>query len=114
MEEFSTRQNKVSRLIQKELADYFLRETKNYFHGKLISVTTVRVTKDLSVAKVYLSIFPSDGSEEILKGIKKMTKPIRGWLGRKIGKQVRVTPNLQFFIDDSLDYINKIDSILDK
>lgn len=114
MEEFSTRQNKVSRLVQKELADYFLKETKNYFQGKLISVTTVRVTKDLSVAKVYLSIFPSDGSDAILKTIKESTKLIRGWLGRKIGKQVRITPNLQFFIDDSNDYIDKIDEILGK
>ena len=112
MEVFSTRQNKVSRLVQKELADYFLRETKNLYQGKLISVTTVRVTKDLGLAKVYLSIFPSDGSESILDNIKESGKLIRGWLGRKIGKQVRVTPVLQFYIDDSNDYIENIDKIL--
>ncbi len=112
MEEFSTRQNKVARLVQKELADYFLKETKNLYHGKLISVTTVRVTKDLSLAKVYVSIFPSEGSESIIRSIKQSTKIIRGWLGRKIGKQVRITPDLQFYIDDSNDYIDNIDKIL--
>ena len=114
MEDFSTRQNKVSRLIQKELADYFLRETRNLFQGKLISVTIVRVTKDLSQAKVYLSIFPSDNHADILNTINISSKSIRGWLGNKIGKQVRVIPSLQFFIDDSIDYLDNIDEILGK
>ncbi|NOY95940.1 MAG: ribosome-binding factor A [Chlorobi bacterium] len=114
MEEFSTRQNKVSRLIQKELADYFQKESRNLFHGKLISVTTVRVTKDLSIARAYLSIFPTNGAEEILDEIRLLTKQIRGSLGRKIGKQVRIIPSLEFYIDDSLDYIDNIDKLLTK
>ncbi|VAW19186.1 Ribosome-binding factor A [hydrothermal vent metagenome] len=114
MEAFSTRQNKVSRLIQKELADYFQKESRNLFHGKLISVTTVRVTKDLGIARAYLSIFPADGAEEVLDEIRLLTKQIRGSLGRKIGKQVRIIPALEFYIDDSLDYIDNIDKLLTK
>ena len=86
MEDFSTRQNKISRLIQKELADYFQKESRNYFRGKLISVTTVRVTKDLGIARAYISIFPAEGTEEILGNINLMSKKIRGNLGRKIGE----------------------------
>ncbi len=112
MEEFSTRQNKISRLLQKELANYFQKESRNYFNGKFISVTTVRVTKDLSVARAYLSIFPVEGSDEILKAIKIMTRQIRGDIGRAVGKQIRKIPNFEFYIDDSLDYIDKIDNLL--
>ena len=112
MEEFSTRQNKISRLIQKELADYFLKETRNYFNGKMISVTVVRVTRDLSIARIYLSIFPVEGAADILAQIKLMSKQIRGHLGKRVGKQLRIIPELDFFIDDSLDYINNIDKLL--
>jgi ribosome-binding factor A len=112
MEEFSTRQNKISRLVQKELADYFLKESRNNFMGKLISVTVVRVTRDMSIARVYLSIFPADGAIEILNHIKLMSKQIRGNLGKRVGKQLRIVPDLEFFIDDSIDYINKIDDLL--
>lgn len=109
---YSTRQNKVSRLLQKELATIFQQESKNHFNGKMISVTTVRVTKDLAIARVYISIFPSDGSEEILKLIKSLAPMLRGILGQKVGKQIRVVPNLEFYIDDSLDYIDNIDTLL--
>jgi len=112
MEEFTTRQNKVSRLIQKELADYFQKESRNYFRGKMISVTVVRTTRDLGLARVYLSIFPSEGSDNILSQIKIVSKQIRGNLGRRVGKQLRVVPELEFFIDDSLDYIGNIDKLL--
>lgn len=110
----SIRQNKVSRLIQKELAEIFQRESRELFRGRLISVTVVRVSKDLSVAKIYLSIFPSEGADETLKLIKQLTSQIRGALGHKVGKQLRVVPELDFFIDDSLDYIEKIDQVLNK
>lgn len=114
MEEFSTRQNKISRLIQKELADYFQKDSRNYFQGKLISVTIVRVTRDLGIARIYLSIFPADGIKEILNQIKLMTRQIRGSLGKKVGKQLRIIPKLEFYIDDSLDYIKNIDKLLNK
>ncbi|NLU38675.1 MAG: 30S ribosome-binding factor RbfA [Bacteroidales bacterium] len=108
----SIRQNKVSRLIQKELAEIFQYESRELFRGKMISVTVVRVSKDLSVAKIYLSIFPSEGNEEIMKLIKQLTPQIRGLLGNKVGKQLRIIPELAFFVDDSLDYIDNIDNIL--
>lgn len=112
MESYSIRQNKVSRLIQKELADFFQHESRNLFRSKMISVTVVRVSKDLSVARVYLSVFPSDGSEEILSLVKQLSGQIRGYLGHKVGKQLRITPSLDFFIDDSLDYIDNITKAL--
>lgn len=112
MEEFSTRQNKIARLIQREMADIILKLNREYFSGKLISVTVVRVTKDLSIARIYLSIFPSQFAEEILNEIKAMGKQIRGDLGHRLGKSLRVIPELEFYIDDSLDYIERIDNLL--
>ncbi|MBN1927144.1 MAG: 30S ribosome-binding factor RbfA [Prolixibacteraceae bacterium] len=109
---YTLRQNKVARLIQKELAEIFQKESRSHFKGRLISVTVVRISKDLSVAKVYLSIFPSEGAGEILKIVQQLSSQIRGMLGRKVGKQLRIVPELDFFIDDSLDYIDKIDHIL--
>ncbi len=109
---YSIRQNKVSRLIQKELADFFRLESRSLFKGKMISVTVVRVSKDLAVAKVYLSIFPPEGTDEIVKLIKQLSGQIRGELGRKVGKQLRIVPELQFFIDDSLDYIDNLEKAL--
>ncbi len=113
MEQYSTRQNKVSRLIQRETADLLLRLNKERFPGKLISVTIVRVTKDLGIARIYLSIFPSEFGKEILEDIRSSAKQIRGELGRKVGKSLRIIPELEFFIDDSLDYIENIDNLLD-
>ena len=109
---YSIRQNKVSRLIQKELADFFQQESRTLFRGKLISVTVVRVSKDLSVAKVYLSVFPSDGSDEFIALVKQISGQVRGYLGNKVGKQLRIVPELDFFIDDSLDYIDNIEKAL--
>jgi ribosome-binding factor A len=109
---YSLRQNKVARLIQKEIAEIFQHESREHFKGKLISVTVVRVSKDLSVAKIYLSIFPSEGATEVLKLIKQLTPQLRGMLGHQVGKQLRIVPQLDFFIDDSLDYIDNIDKAL--
>lgn len=114
MEQFSTRQNKLSRFVQREMADIFLQLNKSKYQGKLISVTVVRVTKDLSIARIYLSIYPSEFSREILSDIQLNGKSIRGELGRRIGKNVRIIPELEFFIDDSLDYIDHIDELLHK
>jgi ribosome-binding factor A len=114
MEQFSTRQNKISRLVQREMADILLQLNKSKYHGKLISVTIVRVTKDMSIARVYLSIYPSEFANEILSEIQLNSKSIRGELGRRIGKSVRIIPELEFYIDDSLDYIEHIDDLLHK
>lgn len=111
-EQLSTRQQKISKLIHREMADMLLKINKTLFVGKLISVTVVRVTKDLGIARIYLSIFPSEFGTQILKEIELMHKPLRGELGRKLGKSLRVIPELEFYIDDSLDYIEKIDKLL--
>ncbi len=108
----STRQQKISRLLQKELADIFQKESRTRFMGTLISVTVVRVTPDLSLAKAFISIFPTDNRREVLKTIRIANPQIRGLLGRKVGKQLRVVPELEFYIDDSLDYIDNIDRLL--
>lgn len=108
----STRQQKINRLLQKELAEIFQKESRTMFMGKLISVTVVRVTPDLGLACAYLSIFPTEGICEVLKEIRIANPKIRGLLGRRVGKQLRVVPELEFYIDDSLDYIENIDNLL--
>ncbi len=109
----STRQNKVARLLQKELSNIFLNLTREYFQGKMLSVTVVRITQDFSEAKVYLSIFPDNNAEEILEQINLKNKLIRHKLSQTIKKQLRRTPDLQFYIDDSLEYAKKIEKLLD-
>lgn len=110
----STRLQKVSRLLQKELGNYFQRESHTVCAGQMVSVTAVRVSPDLSVAKVYISIFPSDKSKETLTIIKSQIKSIRYQLGQIVHNQLRIVPDLDFFIDDSLDYIEKIEDLLKK
>jgi ribosome-binding factor A len=107
----STRQQKINRLIQKELSDMFLLQTKQ-MRGMLVSVSAVRISPDLGIAKAYLSIFPSEKGEEVLKNIKANTKTIRFDLGQRLGKQLRIVPELTFFLDDSLDYLENIDRLL--
>ncbi|MDL2213245.1 30S ribosome-binding factor RbfA [Bacteroides sp. OttesenSCG-928-E20] len=107
----TTRQNKIARLLQKELSDIFLQQTKA-MKGTLISVSVVRVSPDLSIARAYLSIFPSERSEELIKNINENTKSIRYELGTRVRHQLRIIPELKFFVDDSLDYLEKIDDLL--
>jgi ribosome-binding factor A len=108
----STRQKKVSRLIQKEVADIFLKRGSELAHGKMVSVTKVRVSPDLSFAKVFICIYPSTGQDDILKAIQDHSPKIRFEMGQKIRRQLRIVPEIAFFIDDSLDYIDKIDKLL--
>ena len=108
-----TRLQKIERLLQKELGDIFQKQTQA-MHGVLVSVSVVRVSPDLSVAKAYLSIFPSAKGEELLKAIRANTKAIRYDLGQRVRLQLRKIPELSFFIDDSLYYIEHIDSLLNK
>jgi ribosome-binding factor A len=107
-----TRQNKISRLLQKDLAEIFQREARDLMHGIMLSVTKVRISPDLSVARVYLSVFPSEKGKDVLFEIKQQQSRIRGLLGQRVGKQLRIVPQLDFFIDDSLDYIENIDRLL--
>ena len=106
-----TRQNKVARLFQKELSLIFQSQTRA-MHGTMVSVTRCKVSPDLGICTAYLSVFPSDKGEEILANIRANDKNVRYELGKKIGKQVRIVPELRFFIDDSLDYLERIDELL--
>ena len=109
----STRQNKVARLLQKELGEIFQRESMNLFRGALISVTVVRVAPDLSFAKVFVSIFaPSKDEQELFKSIQDNTKKIRQMLAQKVAKQLRIIPELAFHIDDSIAYQENITRLL--
>ena len=108
----TTRQNKVSRLLQKELGQVFQRESRTLFGNVFITVTMVRISPDLSVAKVYLSLFGMKNKQKTMTLIEEKTKIIRAKLAEKIGKQVRIIPNLDFFLDDSLDYALNIENLL--
>lgn len=108
-----TRQNRIARLLQKELASIFQSQTR-MMHGVMVSVTHVRISPDLSICTAHLSIFPSEKGEEILKNIEANNKTIRFELGKRVHNQLRIIPELRFFIDDSLDYIDHIDELLKK
>ncbi|MFA6924089.1 MAG: 30S ribosome-binding factor RbfA [Bacteroidales bacterium] len=110
----TTRQNKVARLIQKNLSEIFQQESINYCRGSMITVTKVNVTPDLSIARTNLSIYGTSDKSALLKIVKDDTKEIRHKLAVRIKNQVRIIPNLEFFIDDSLDYIENIEKLLKK
>lgn len=105
------RQAKISRLLQKELSEIFRRQTAS-LGGVLVSVSVVRVSPDLGVAKAYLSIFPSEKSAEILENINAQSKSVRYELAQIVRQVLRKCPELQFYLDDSLDYIENIDKLL--
>ncbi|MBF6627721.1 MAG: 30S ribosome-binding factor RbfA [Proteiniphilum sp.] len=107
----SNRQQKINRLIQKELSEIFLLDTKK-MHGVFISVTNVRVSPDLGIAHAYLSIFPAEKANELIVNINENVKTIRYDMGKRLAKQLRVIPELTFHLDDSLDYIENIDRLL--
>jgi len=108
-----TRQNRIARLLQKELSLIFQSQTR-MMHGVMVSVTRTRVSPDLSISTAYLSVFPSEKGEELLKNIESNIKTIRYELGTRVHNQLRIIPELRFFIDDSLDYIERIDELLKK
>lgn len=107
----STRQAKIARLLQKELSE-ILRVQTAKTHGIIISVSAVRISPDLSIARAYLSVFPSAKSPEIIESLNHSAKTIRYDLGQKVRYQLRKVPELAFYIDDSLDYIENIDNLL--
>ncbi len=108
-----TRQNKIARLLQKELSVIFQEQTRA-MHGVMVSVTRTKISPDLSICTAYLSIFPSERGKELLANIEKNTQQIRYSLGQRVRHQLRIVPELRFFIDDSLDYIERIDELLKK
>jgi len=108
-----TRQNKIARLLQKELSLIFQSQTRQT-RGVMVSVTRVKISPDLSVCTAYLSVFPSERAQEIVENIKANEKSVRYELGTRVRYQLRIIPELRFFIDDSLDYIDHIDELLKK
>ncbi|MDE5810835.1 MAG: 30S ribosome-binding factor RbfA [Muribaculaceae bacterium] len=109
----TTRQAKIARLLQKELSEIFRKQTAKT-NGTLVSVSSVRVSPDLSIARAYLSVFPSGKAQEIMDNINRSAKTIRYELAQKVRFQLRKTPELSFYLDDSLDYIENIDNLLGK
>lgn len=107
----STRQAKISRLLQKELSEIFRQQTAKT-HGIIVSVSAVRTSPDLSIAKAYLSVFPPEQSAEVLENIKKSARTVRYELAQKVRFQLRKVPELQFYLDDSIDYLENIDNLL--
>lgn len=121
----STRQQKISRLIQQELGDIFLREMKPVLGNSLITVTSVRITPDLSIARVHVSIMPIGSipayrthpeepatKQGIIDAILTHSGDIRRRLGNRVGKQLRIIPQLDYYLDDSLDYVEHIEQLL--
>ena len=109
----STRQQKISKLLMRDLGEIFRKDVPGLIGaGAMITVTKVIITRDLSLARVYLSIFAAPNKEETLLAIRKSTKTIRMMLGKRIKNQVRAIPELVFELDDSLDYIERIDELL--
>ena len=109
----SNRQKKIASVLQSDLVDVLQgAATRGGMHGIIISVTKVNVTVDLSIAKVFLSIFPNTKSKELLQGIRSNTSLIKHEIAQRTRNQLRRMPDLEFFIDDSLDYIDQIEKSL--
>ncbi len=109
----SIRQNKIEGVIQEELSTFFQRNAREICLGAMVSVTSVRVTSDLSLARCYLSVFAGPDKKEVLENIKTHNGKIRGDVGKRL-KNMRKIPELVFLIDDSLDYAAQIDQLLKK
>lgn len=107
------RQLRISKMLQRELGTIFQRESKDKFGAAMITVTKVQVTKDLSIARAYLSLFATKDKSALLESIRQSAGEIRFHLGKRIKDQVRHIPELEFFQDDSLDYIENIEQLLD-
>lgn len=114
MEQESTRQLKVAREIQRDMAEIIRSKGMAAFDGALVSVSGVKVSPDLSIAKIYVSIFPSDKAPKVMEALEADSKTLRGELGNKVAKQLRIVPEITFFRDDSLDYVEHIEELLKK
>ncbi|MCQ2169280.1 MAG: 30S ribosome-binding factor RbfA [Bacteroidales bacterium] len=108
----STRQLKVARELQRDLAEIIRSRGMAVFGGAMVTVSEVRVSPDLSIAKVYVSVFPSAKQEEVMNTLKVENRSLRGELGRKVAKQLRIVPEIDFYLDTTLDYAEHIDRLL--
>ncbi len=108
----STRQTRISKQIQKDLADILLHHTNNLAPGKMLTITRVRITPDLGLAKINISVFPSEKANEVVNHLNEHYAPLRHELGNRMRNQLRKIPDLKFYLDDSLDYIDNINHLL--
>ncbi len=108
----TTRQQKVARQIQKDISDILIKEAAGIVQGAMVSVTTVRVSPDLSFAKIYLSVFPFEKSDAIMAALEQNNWLVRKALGTRIRNQLKQVPEITFRLDDSLEYIENIDNLL--
>ena len=111
-EKETTRQRKVAREIEKVLAEAIRGRGMAFFDGALVSVSGVKISPDLSVARVYVSIYPSDKTDAVMAIIGENARALRGELGSVMGRQLRIIPELSFYVDNSLDYVAHIDQLL--
>lgn len=110
----STRQQKIARQLQRDIAEILQKELADDIRGSLVTVTTVRVSPDLAYAKIYISIFPFERNAQLLDAIREKGWLVRKLLGQRIRNQLKIVPELEFFLDDSLEYIENIDNLLSK
>ena len=110
----NTRQLKVAREIQRDLAEIIRGRGMAAFDGAMVTVSGVKMSPDLSLAKVYVSIFPSSKTEKVMEILEENNRKLRGELGHQVSKQLRIVPELAFYLDDSLDYVEHIDELLKK
>jgi ribosome-binding factor A len=114
MDKETTRQQKVARQIQKDLAEIIRLRGMAAYDGAMLTVSGVKITPDLALAKVYVSVFPSAKAVDVMEQLGEETSRLRGELGRRVSKQLRIVPELVFYLDDSLDYVEHIDELLKK
>lgn len=112
MERESTRQLKVASQIQRDMAEIIRQKGMAFFDGALVSVSGVKISPDLSVAKVYVSVFPSAKSETVMNTLGAETKALRGELGNRVARQLRIVPEIIFYLENSLDYVQRIEELL--
>jgi ribosome-binding factor A len=109
---FTERQNKVSRLIQKDISEIFTNHGREWFSGAMVTVTVVRISKDLSNAKIYISVFPSEKAEGTIEFLNTNISKVRFELGNRVRHQLKKVPEIKFYLDDSLDHIDRINELL--
>lgn len=110
----NTRQLQVAREIQKEMAEIIRSKGMAAFQGALVSVSEVKISPDLSIAKIYVSVFPFDKSEAVMSILDENSRALRGELGNKMRNQLRIVPEINFYLDSTLDYAEHIDELLKK
>lgn len=110
----STRQLKVAKELQKHMAEIIRSKGMAAFGGALASVSGVKISPDLSVAKIYVSVFPSEKAQSVMEQLQENGRALRGELGNKVARQLRIVPEIVFYLDSSLDYVEHIEQLLKK